>query len=171
MKKKAFDRQFAFGAYGTNWSGNYNAIGIGLRSRFEPFELVGVDLFSEHLVVEDDIGFRHDHPIGFSLYIPIEISDNFRIRPLFGMCAVFSFTETDNAGVERIDDILFGLHAGGGLEYSIGRFVSVYLETQVTGYLGHNRYGSPGGWSAHVGDNLATSLIIGNALGVRPNCV
>lgn len=166
-EKDAFDRQFALGAYAMNWSVGYLGAGFGLRARWEPTDFLGLDLFSEHLVVQDDLGFRHDHPIGFNLYIPFEIFDDFRFRPLFGMCAVFSFTETDNAGVDRIDDILFGLHGGVGIEYSLGRFFSLYLETQVTGYLGHERYGSAGGWSVHVGDSLASSLVVSNALGFQ----
>ncbi len=167
FEKDAFDRSFALGVYALNWSGSYRGLGVGGRVRWEPFDLLGVDLYSEHLVVEDDLGFRHDHPIGFSLYVPIELFDNFRVRPLFGMCAVFSFTETENAGVESLDDILFGLHAGVGAEFALNSFLSIYLESQLTGYLGHERYNSAGGWTAHVGDNLDGTFIVSNALGFQ----
>ncbi|MEM7609581.1 MAG: hypothetical protein AAF411_29910, partial [Myxococcota bacterium] len=161
-------RDFALAVYGLGWTGPYEAGGGGLRARWEAFERLGVEVYSEHLRVRDSEGLRHDHPVGFNLFVPIQPTTNFRIRPLFGFCAVFSFFHPSNAspgGAGRIDDIHFGVHGGAGIEYAFGSRVSAFFDAQLTSYFGHSRYN--GGWSAHVGDNLTAWLVVSGALGVQ----
>lgn len=164
-ERHAFDRDFAGAIYGLGWTGPYEGYGGGLRLRWEPFDKLGVEVYSEHLRVDDPDGVRHDHPIGFNLYVPFRLTENFRVRPLFGFCSVFSFVHPSQTGAERIDDIHFGVHAGAGIEYALGRFVSLFFDAQITSYFGHGR--TSGGWSAHVGDNVDMWLIGAGALGVQ----
>ncbi len=163
-QRHAFDRDFALGAYGLGWTGPYEGAGGGLKARWEPFDRLGVDVYTEHLVIEDPDGLRHDHPVGFNLYVPFRLTENFRLRPILGFCAVFSFVHPDQNG-DRIDDVHFGIHAGGGLEYAFGRFVSLFFDVQATTYLGHGR--ELGGWSAHVGDRIDAWWVVSGALGVQ----
>jgi len=159
-----FDENLAIGAYGTGWLGAYAGAGIGGRARWEPFDLLGVDLFAEALIVDNaDGGFRHDYPIGFNLYVPISIAETFRVRPLFGFCAVFSQIEPAQDGAPRADDVLFGIHAGAGLEWSPLRHLSLFLDVQATGYLGHDR--SSHGWTGEVSEEYATFGVVQASLG------
>jgi hypothetical protein len=162
----AFDDNLALGVYGTSWAGAYAGVGVGGRLRWEPFALLGVDLFTEHLLVENPGGgLRHDHPIGFNLYVPIEIHPTFRFRPLFGFCAVFSQIEPAQEGAPRADDVLFGIHGGAGIEWSPFRLVSLFLDVQATGYLGHDR--SSHGWTGEVSEEYATFGVVQASLGAQ----
>jgi hypothetical protein len=164
-QRHAFDRDFAGAIYGLGWTGPYDGYGGGLRLRWEPFEKLGVEVYSEHLRIDDPEGLRHDHPVGFNLYVPFRLTENFRVRPFFGFCSVFSFVHPSQVGAERIDDIQFGVHAGAGIEYALGRFVSIFFDAQLTSYFGHGR--TNGGWSAHVGDSVDMWFIGAGALGVQ----
>ncbi len=164
-ERAAFDRDFALAIYGTGWVGRYAAGGGGARARWEPFDRLGVEVYTEHLKVIEDEGLRHDHPIGFNLYVPFQFGERFRLRPLFGFCTVFSFFHPDQEGVERIDDVHFGVHAGLGAEVSFGRFVSLFVDVQGVAYFGHDRYA--GGWATHVGDNLSVWGLVQGAAGIQ----
>ncbi len=159
-----FQKDFALGVYGLGWTGPYEGAGVGFRARWEPFERLGVDVYSEHLLVQDPEGLRHDHPVGFNLYVPFSLTEYLRLRPLFGFCAVFSMVHPD-AQTDRLDDVHFGIHAGAGLELALGRHFSTFLDIQATGYLGHGR--EIGGWSAHVGDQLDAWLVWSGAIGIQ----
>lgn len=164
-ERQAFDRDFALAIYATGWAGAYEAGGGGLRARWEPFDRLGVEVYTEHAVVADADGLRHDHPIGFNLYVPFVVHERVRVRPLFGFCSVFSFLHPDQEGAERVDDVHFGVHAGAGLEVGFGRFASLFLDVQGVMYVGHDRYA--GGWSVHVGDQLDLWWVVQAAAGVQ----
>lgn len=164
-QRQAFDRDFALAVYGVGWTGPYEAGGIGFRARWEPFDRLGVEVFTDHLMVEDAEATRHDHPIGFNLYVPFQLSERWRVRPLFGFCTTFSFAHPDQAGVERIDDVHFGVHLGGGVEFALSRFVSVFFDAQGIGYVGHGRYS--GGWAFHVNDQLDFWGVVEGKLGIQ----
>jgi len=76
----AFDRPFALAAYVSGWAGSYSAGGIGGRARWEPFAELGVEVFGEGHIVEWSEGIRHDHQIGFNLYIPIALTNRRSLR-------------------------------------------------------------------------------------------
>ncbi len=162
----AFDEDLALGVYGTAWAGAYPGVGGGGRLRWEPFDMLGLDLFAESLIVDNPGGgLRHDHSIGFNLYIPIELTPSFRIRPLFGFCAVFSMIEPAQDGAPRADDVLFGIHGGAGVEWSPQRYFSVFLDVQATGYLGHDR--SSHGWTGEVSEEYGTFAVVQASLGAQ----
>ena len=163
--RRAFDRNFALGVYGVGWTGGYLGGGVGGRARYELRETIGVDVYSDHLVIEAEGGRRHDHPIGFNLYIPYRLSESWRIRPLFGFCAVFSFYRPNREGAGQTDDVHFGTHAGVGLEAQFGRWLSFFLDVQGTAYLGHARY--DGGWAAHIQDELSLWGVVEGKLGLQ----
>ncbi len=147
-----FDRVFALAGYGTTWAGSYSGAGVGGRIRIEPWAHFGIDLFGEALVVESPHGLRHDHPIGFNLYVPLRFSDVWRFRPLLGMCVVASFIEPEQKGAPRADDVLVGAHAGAGIERALGSHFSAFLEVQGSGWMGHDR--AVQGWTGAVGNDL-----------------
>lgn len=149
----ALDRPFAFSAYVSGWAGSYLAGGVGGRLRWEPFAELGVEVFGEGHVVEWPLGIRHDHQIGFNLYVPFELLPGFRIRPLFGFCTVFSLIEPPDASAPRADDVLFGAHAGVGIELAVETWGSWFLEGQAAVWAGHDR--SQSRWTGTVEDTYA----------------
>ncbi|MDH5493592.1 MAG: hypothetical protein OEY14_16680 [Myxococcales bacterium] len=160
-----FDHAWALGGSLSGWAGQYQAAGLGGYGRWEPFKRLGIEVFSQHLLVRSPEGLRHDHPIGFDLYVPFALSERFRLRPLFGMCVNFSFVEPDQALAPRADDILFGLHLGGVAETLLLSWLSVFLRLKVIGYAGHGRTIS--GWTGTVGGDLAVSMIGEADLGLQ----
>ena len=161
----AFDRDLALGAYGTGWAGSYLGAGLGGRLRWEMLDWLGVDLFAEHMWVESPAGFRHDHPIGFNAYIPIELGATVRLRPLLGFCAVFSMIEPENEDAPRADDVLFGVHAGVGIEWAPIRWLSLFADAKAIGYLGHDRESQ--GWTGSVSEEYGTSGVVQAVLGTQ----
>lgn len=161
----AFERDFAITAYLSSWAGDYASIGVGGRVRYEPLDWFGIDLFGEAYVVDWPGAFRHDYPIGFNLYTPFEITEGFRLRPLFGFCAVFSFIEPAEEGGPRADDVLFGIHAGGGAELELSSHWSLFFDAQAFVYFGHDR--TTQGWTGAVGEEIDVSTIAQMSLGVQ----
>ena len=150
----ALDRPFMIGSYVSGWAGSYLAGGVGGRVGWEPFDELGVQVFGEgHIVEWAGAGIRHDHQIGFDLYIPITLAPGFRLRPLFGFCTVFSLIEPDPSTAPRADDVLFGAHAGLGLEIGISTWGSFFVEAQGTVWAGHDR--SQSRWTGAVEDTYA----------------
>lgn len=150
--KSPFERTFGFGLYGTGWAGSYAGAGVGGRIRVEPWRYFGIDLFGEALMVEAPNGIRHDHPIGFNLYVPVHVTPTLRVRPLLGMCVVASFIEPQEKGAPRADDVLVGAHLGVGVERALDSRLSVFLESQVHAWMGHDR--AVQGWTGAVGNDL-----------------
>lgn len=144
--------RWALGGYATGWAGSYGAAGIGGELRVPIGRRLGVDLFAEHYAVETPRGFRHDHPVGFDLSAPIALPGGARLRPLVGMCAVGSMVRTQVADAPGADDVLFGAHAGAGLEVPVRGAVSASLDVKSVGWMGHDR--AVQGWSGSVGTGL-----------------
>ena len=90
-KLSPFDRTFGISSYATGWHGAYGGVGVGGRLRYEAFPFLGLDLFGEALLVPVPHGLRHDHPVGFNLYVPFRVGQVVRLRPLLGMCVTPSF--------------------------------------------------------------------------------
>jgi hypothetical protein len=139
--RRAYERRFAVAVYGAGQGGAYGGGGIGGRLRWEVIDQwLGVEVFGESFVINSQTDrLRHDHQVGFNLYVPFELGHGFRLRPLFGFCATFSFIEPEAAGGARSDDILFGAHAGLGLEWAFSDWGSVFLDAQGHAYVGHQR--------------------------------
>jgi len=148
----AFDKDWALGIYGTGWAGGtYGAGGVGGKLRFEPLDFLGLEVFAEHTIVEHPTQFRHDHPIGFNLYVPFAIFDSFRVRVLAGMCANFSVIEGDGIS-PGADDVQFGVHAGAGFEVALGSVVSLFVDGMWNAWLGHER--DVHGWTGAVSESV-----------------
>ena len=146
-----FDRPVAFGAYTLGWAGAYAAVGIGGRGRWEMFPELGVEVFGEALLVEHTGGLRHDQVVGFDLFVPLRVEPWLRLRPLFGFCAVFSMVEPQEAHAPRADDILFGVHGGGGVEIVLASWLSIFADLQAGVWLGHDRAAQ--GWTGAFSDS------------------
>ncbi len=160
-----FNRPFALGGYATGWAGGYLGGGVGGRLRWQPFRWLGVDLFSEHLLVQNPGSLRHDHPIGFNVFVPLRLTRDVQLLPLFGFCAVFSFIEPAQKDGPRADDVLFGVHGGAGVEWAPLRDWSLFLDVQAVGYLGHGR--SAQGWTGSVDDNLTATGVVQASFGLQ----
>lgn len=153
--RSPFERTFGLGSYITGWAGSYGGAGFGARIRVEPFSFLGVDLFGEALIVtsRDGVegGIRHDHPIGFNLYVPIRLGKA-RLRPFLGMCVVASLIEPTEPMAPRADDVLVGAHAGLGLEFALHTRLSFFVEAKGLVYVGHDR--SLQGWTAGLDNQV-----------------
>lgn len=154
-----FDRTFGIGAYATGWHGAYGGAGVGGRVRVEALSWLGVDLFGEALLVTSPAGLRHDHPIGFNLYVPFRLGV-VRLRPLLGMCVVVSLIEPKDPQAPRADDVLVGAHAGAGLELALHDRLSFFVEGKGVVWVGHDR--ALQGWTGAVG-NEVQPFVVGQA--------
>lgn len=159
-----FDRVFAIAGYGTSWAGSYAGGGVGGRIRIEPFSRFGIDLFGEALIVQTPHGLRHDHPIGFNIYVPFRLDEVWRLRPLLGMCVVASFIEPEEKRAPRADDVLVGAHGGIGFERALGSHFSVFVEAQGSVWMGHDR--AVQGWTGAVGNEMKPFAVAQAMLGV-----
>jgi len=155
-----YERTFGLGAYATGWHGAYGGYGVGGRIRVEPWRFLGVDLFGEALLVATPAGVRHDHPIGFHLYVPFSLTESVRLRPLLGMCVVASFIEPVEPRAPRADDVLVGAHLGAGLDVALHSRVSLFAEAKAVVWVGHDR--SVQGWTGAVG-NQVQPFVVGQA--------
>jgi hypothetical protein len=156
--------QLAVAFYATGHAGSYLAGGIGGRLRYEPFEWLGAEAYLEATIVEWPGAFRHDYPNGFNIYTPIRI-DDVRIKPYIGFCDILSFIEPAQALAPRADDVLFGAHAGVGIEIALHRFVSVFADVQGNVYMGHDRTAEM--WTGGVGEDFVPFWNIQLNLGVQ----
>jgi hypothetical protein len=160
----AFDRPFAIAAYGAVRGGDYTAGGVGGRARWELFSFVGLELYLEATLVDWPGALRHDYANGFNLYVPIR-AGQFRARPYFGFCDVLSFIEPSQEGAPRADDVMLGVHFGVGTEWSLGKHWSVFADTQVDVYAGHDR--ATGGWTGNVDEELREFWTVQLNVGVQ----
>ena len=162
----AFDHRLAVSSYVVGTGGGYETAGVGGRVRWEFIpHRVGLDLYMDALVVDWPGAFRHDHPIGFSVYMPIAIGSRVRLRPLVGMCAVFSFIEPTEAGAPPSNDVMFGVHAGAGIEVSLFKYMSWFLDAQAIWYVGHDRTAND--WSGAVSGALASTWVVQPSTGLQ----
>lgn len=158
-----YDRTFGIGAYATGWHGAYGGGGVGARVRLEPWRFLGVDLFGEALMVQSPAGVRHDHPVGFHLYVPFRFGEVVRVRPLVGMCVVASFIEPTEANAPRADDVLVGAHVGAGVDLKLHSRLSFFAEAKGIVWVGHDR--SVQGWTGAVGNQVQPFVVAQAQLG------
>lgn len=163
----AFDRSWAIGQYASGWMGSYGAVGVGTRIRWEFMPgWLGVQVFGESALVDPGADvLRHDHQVGFDLYMPFRLSDRWQLRPMLGFCSVLSFIEPTVEDGPRNDDVLFGIHTGLGVEVSLNSWLSLFLDAQVYGYTGHDR--DSAGWTANVSEDLTLSALFQTNFGVQ----
>ena len=162
--RSPFDRPFGFGAYATGWAGAYGAGGVGARIRVQPWSRLGIDLFGEAYVVSTAFGIRHDHPIGFNLYSPFRFGSVVQLRPFIGTCVVASFIEPTESQAPRADDVLFGVHAGAGLDFALSRWVSRFVEGKAIAWMGHDR--TVQGWTGALGNQIQPFVVGQGQVGV-----
>ena len=108
---------------------------------------------------------RADVVIGFDLYVPFTLLPDLRVRPLFGFCADFSFIEPPHAHAPRTDDIVFGVHAGAGIELGLLDGWSVFAEAQQVLWIGHDRSASR--WTGALDGDLGVSTLTQGQIGVQ----
>jgi hypothetical protein len=149
-KPEPFAHRFGFAGYAMGWAGTYGAGGVGGRIRFEAFPRLGLDLFGEALVVAVPRGFRHDHPIGFNLFVPFRVSQAMRLRALLGMCVTASFLHPESPMAPRADTILVGAHVGGGVEVALHDRLSAFADAKAVAWWGNDR--SVEGWTSATTD-------------------
>lgn len=140
-----FDRRFGIAGYALGGTGTYSAGGIGGRVRYEAFRWLGLDLYAEAMIVSIPRGLRHDHPVGFNLFVPFRVGERVRLRPLIGMCVTPSFIHPDNPQAKTADTILVGAHLGGGVEVALHDRLSFFAEAKAIAWWGNDR--SVEGWT------------------------
>ncbi len=145
-----FDRRFGLAGYALGGAGTYTSGGIGGRIRFEAFRWLGLDLFGEAMLVAVPRGLRHDHPIGFNLFVPFRFGERVRLRPTLGMCVTPSFLHSENPDAKSADTILVGVHAGGGVEVALHDRLSFFAEAKAVAWWGNDR--SVEGWTTATTD-------------------
>jgi hypothetical protein len=145
-----FAHRFGIAGYAMGWAGSYGGGGVGGRIRFEAFPRLGLDLFGEAVAVAVPRGFRHDHPIGFNLFVPFRVSQAVRLRALLGMCVTASFLHPDSPMAPRADTILVGAHVGGGVELALHSRLSAFLDGKAVAWWGNDR--SVEGWTSATMD-------------------
>lgn len=149
----AFDRDFGISAYYSRWAGSYDAGGIGFRVRWEPLDLLGIEVFSELLDVTVSGGTRINLPSGFNLYVPLELLPGFRVRGLAGLCSMLTFDSAGDDGGVDSEDVQFGVHVGIGAEVELSDQLSLFVDATYQGYWGHER--AVDAWTAAVDDELS----------------
>jgi len=160
-----FDRAFGLATYYARWAGSYDAGGVGFRIRWEPDFPIGIDLYAELLDVDVPTGTRVNVPVGFNLYVPVALTEGFRVRGLAGLCASGSFTTGGGDDAPDAQDIQFGVHVGAGAELALGRRVTLFFDATYQGYWGHDQ--QVGTWSAAIGDELARRDNVELGLGLQ----
>jgi hypothetical protein len=165
--RNAFDQPLAIATYTQGWVGAYDAAGLGGRARWEFWQHhAGLDLFAEVMMVDWPGGAeRHDVPIGFNIYAPISLGRRVRLRAMGGFCAVFSFIEPEQQGAPSSNDVLFGVHAGAGLEVAMVGPFAWFLDAQAVWYLGHDRTAES--WSGSVSGNLSQAVVFQPTTGIE----
>ena len=160
-----FERDWALSSYVSTWQGDYQSIGLGGRLRYEPLDMLGLEVYGEAFYVDWPETIRHDYPVGFNIYAPWAVTSWLRLRPLFGFCAVFSFIEPLHEHAPRADDVMFGVHGGGGVEVGVSDTWSIFFDTQEVVYFGHDR--EVDGWTGAVGEALETNVTAQINLGLQ----
>lgn len=146
----------ALGARASSWVGPYSAPGAGGQIKLRPWQALGVELFSDNFAWRQSEAWRHDHVIGFSLYLPTLVAgEGWFLAPSGGACVDFRFAHPDRAGAPGTSDVLFGVHGGLMLEVFLLEGFSAQLNATGYAYLGHQT--GVQGWSARVSNQLSTS--------------
>jgi hypothetical protein len=165
--RTAFDQPLAIASYTQGWLGAYDAAGIGGRARWEFWQHhAGLDLFGEAMMVNwPGGGERHDIPIGFNIYAPFALGRHVRLRAMAGFCSVFSFIESGQQGSPPANDVIFGVHGGGGLEVAIAGPFVWFVDAQAIWYLGHDRTAQ--NWSGSVSGALGQAVVFQPTTGLE----
>jgi len=150
--------KLALGARASGWMGPYAAPGAGGHIKVRPWEVLGIELFSDNFATRQREAWRHDHVIGFSLYAPSLIAGSgWFLAPTAGACVDFRFAHPDLAGAPSTSDVLFGVHGGLMLEVFLLEGFSAEFNATMYGYLGHQT--GLERWSAKVSNGLSTSAV------------
>ncbi len=163
---RPFAEPLALGVYTLGWAGAYDAAGLGGRARWEFWQdRLGVETFAEALFVDwPGGGSRHDFPIGFNLYAPWRWSSRVRARAMAGFCAVFSFISAGEQGAPPSNDVIFGAHAGVGVEVALSGPFVWFLDAQAVWYVGHDRTADD--WSGSVSGSLSQAVVFQPSTGL-----
>jgi hypothetical protein len=146
----------ALGSRASGWVGDYSAPGIGGHLKIRPFEWIGVEAFADNFALKSEDTFRHDHVIGFSLYLPSLIGNNsFFVSPTLGSCVDFRFEHPLEGDRPAARDILFGVHAGVMAEWFVWQGFALEANATVYGYLGHDT--GTERWTSRISNHLEVS--------------
>ena len=146
----------AIGTRASGWIGDYAAPGVGGHLKIQPFEWIGVEAFADNFAMTAEDTVRHDHVIGFSLYLPSLIGDrSFFISPTLGTCVDFRFVHPLEGDRPATRDILFGIHGGLMSELFVWRGLAVELNATVYAYLGHDT--GTERWTSRISNHLEVS--------------
>jgi hypothetical protein len=146
----------AIGTRASGWIGDYAAPGVGGHLKIRPFEWIGVETFADNFAMSVGDAVRHDHVIGFSLFLPSLIGDRrFFVSPTLGSCVDFRFVRPLEGDRPATRDILFGVHGGLMAELFVWHGFAVELDATVYAYLGHDT--GTERWTSRISNHLEVS--------------
>lgn len=137
--------------------GDYTLGGLGGQLTVRLAPAVYVTLFTDHMVGTRAGSLRHDHEVGTMLQLRVLRGARWALFPMVGTCANLAVVHAAQSPDAAVTDIQFGLRAGLGAEFGVGRDFSVGAEVIAVGYLGHPLAGW--GWRAEVSPELAVSAV------------
>jgi hypothetical protein len=119
-----------------------SAVGLGSRIRFEPGRL-SIDVYGDRLMLDAGDGLRRQVPLGFTIGLPLGLTNRLSVRPQLGISALYSSFNALDSLDNRTEDLLIGLHGGAGLELALNHRISAFWDYSAVGYLSlvHNAGG------------------------------
>lgn len=157
----------ALGLRGIGRVGDYTLAGVGGQLRLRVHPLVNISLYTDHMFGGDAVVSRHDHEVGGTLELNVLRGARWSLHPLVGACALLAMAHQSDADL-TLNDVWFGLRAGVGGEFAVHEHLSLQVQLQVLGYLGH-RFNSQRWTGEDAGDLHVTpmgQLVVGINYGI-----
>jgi len=148
----ALDRPVGLGVRALTRGGDYALGGIGGQLRMHLHRRVSLELFMDHLAGTEGGLLRHDHEVGGTLQFNVLRGRSWTLHPLLGACALVAVAHAPQSEAV-LNDVRFGVRAGLGAEWALGRSVTLQAQGHVAAWLGHafDVYG----WSADTRPSLS----------------
>ncbi len=139
----AIDRPFAAGANISRWQGQYSGFASGGLLRWEvlPGKL-GVEVFGMEAELPWPTGKRIDALGGFGVYRPLRLGQHLRLRLGAGFCTTLSTIEPALPWLPADDAVQSGAHLDVALDWALGRWISVFVQSRAFAYRGRDRAAS-----------------------------
>lgn len=148
----ALQRPVSLGVRALGRLSDYELAGVGGQLRLHLHPRVSLELFSDHLLGRGDGVVRHDHEVGGNVQLNVLRGHGWSIHPLLGACALLAVAHAPQSEAV-VNDIRFGVRAGIGGEWALGRSVSLQAQAQAVVWLGHDF--DVAGWTADTRDTLS----------------
>ncbi len=132
----ALDRPIGLGVRALTRAGDYALGGVGGQIRLHLHRRVSLEVFMDHLAGTESGLLRHDHEVGSTLMVNLYRGRSWTLHPLLGACALVAVAHAPQSEAV-VNDIRFGLRAGLGAEWALGRSFTLQAQGHVAAWLGH----------------------------------